>query len=255
MNQRGFILPISIILIALMLSISGYSAGIIPGIISRAEVSLHGIVAAEDLRSSLIKLPITATGNRIECSTSSVQRGSISVADNLCYQFPDNSPLLNIDELTQVKCAGIKAHTDRTTLHGNPLSSGSIISKYVCSSFPLGFSKTDILIGNFEKTLPHTMTNDLSVSGYFNVPGVFGTSGDYGVLAGGDVRIGNIVSLDSFPHIVYLHSRTGIISVGSVAAEITIYCQAHSHNCPQTQLGPNWAPVAVNLSLPISYLN
>lgn len=251
MNQHGFILPISLILIALMLTLSTYSSGIIPELINRAEISLHGIVAAKHLNNNLIQLPISSSGNKIKCVTSSANRGSISVTGNICYQFPSLLPLLNIDELNQMKCAAFKAHSNQTTLAGTPLSSGSIISKHACSILPIGFADTDILIGNFDTTTPFTITHDLSVSGYFNVSGDLSTSGDLGVLAGGDILIDSITSSDAFPHIIYLHSRSGIISVGTVAPEITVYCQAHSHNCPQTQPGPYWAPVSLVSQIPI----
>jgi hypothetical protein len=250
MRQNGFVLPMILVLIVLMLGIHSQITTLIPSVIQKSAIITHSIPLADSLKNNLLRTSNIPSTNRIDCIDARLHKGKVFQVGKFCVENNNNIKFLSLTSLNKINCADETTPLSRATFSGVELSEDSIRSPKICRNLPPYESQLApeerAINGNFESNVPILLPDTLIFSGYVNIPHGISISRDIGILAAGDIRIETISSTDPLPLKLYLHSRSGQVRIGTINGNITVHCIAKSHNCNQNGGNIYWAPVTTS---------
>ncbi len=241
MSRKGFVLPSILILLTLLLLIYSQIMVAIPSVVSSLSSTVHGIRAEQSSKNELFG-PVLGVQQGIRCATNSVTRGHIILDQKLCSQFDQIRKLITISPGNKLLCNDAQSSLGRITLNNLPLSPQSIIASSLCFAIPLGSSLQNIITGNLELHNQANLNSDLFVLGYINAGATLTFDRSIRIFTGGDVKISGLNTPSSSPIDVYLHSRTGEITLGQSHPLIRVHCLAKAHNCSPNYPASFWAP-------------
>lgn len=251
MKKNGFILPVVLLLLSLMLGIYSQVTTILPSLIKKHGLLYIGNSLVYSVKNNLLFINHNQSANRLDCEGRTLVKGNVSYKGNLCLENNSVLKFLKFNPISKIDCTDQTAPLNRFTLTGVQLSDNSQRSPRVCLELP-SFDQNEppgnrIINGNFESIALINLSTDIIFSGYVNITHGISIASDVGILAVGDIRVDTISSASPLPIKLYLHSRSGQIQIGAINGNITVHCTSKAHNCNGNGGNIYWAPTTTSL--------
>jgi|GEM_PF-6606410 len=242
MNDKGSALIVITILTVLMMGILSQVAIIAPTMIDKVAIDLHSDKSYRNLKNELLQNPSVPTNLAITCETKENKTGILNQKASLC-SFERGDYFLNMDELEPVACSQQIPLSQNTTLAGHALSPQSLKAESICTELDSARNDNRLYRGNLDYPGLVGMSGAIHFLGYVSLMGTINIQNDAQLFAGGDIIINQIVSNAPLPPRLFLHSRTGEISVKGFQG-VNLICIAKVHNCGNSAPNLHWAPTS-----------
>jgi len=228
MNHNGFVLPLSLIIVALAGALLIHISMVTSKTVQRTENSNSILRLEVELKNKLLKsiLNLNQMNEAVTCKTDNAAVGKSSLQGKVCLGTSYSHMIFNFDELTKAHClSSTLSKFNQTTMLGLSLSNGSIYSKHTCLEVSF-LTNNEILNENLDLSTLEPTSAVIIVTGYFALNQELQISKDTILLTGGDVIINKIISNDGMAHRIDIYSQSGNVIVNETSSEIGIYCSA-----------------------------